>query len=451
MKRQVKGQRETNSNERKKTTKMHIKVLYVCPYAHYPGHFAAAAVQETQALSEAGVDVMLLTFCGVIGKAEITVPCPVAFPQTSLTKPIHNFIRMLRKWTISRWLVMFFETLVTLSRAISVKRKKDVDIIHLRDGEPFLFLSHLLSLPYRGYRWVVSLTASNIYPPKPKTFTQFIYTIAVRFVNSGIWKPLYRASLTRNGFIFLTQNETARRDYNSYLGGIFSGKVIYLPLGSDKAVKTIDKDNARKRLKLPPDKPIFLSFGAPHSGKDLETIFRAVGGLPDVCLVHAGSQAFSLGANPSNQADKYSEPNKVIISNHYISEEEKPYYFFASDAAILSYTRQFLSTSSLLWEACRFGTPVIASDNGQLRELVEAYDVGLLFRAQNSDSLMEAMVHFIKLNPEQIELLKRSCRRFANEFSLEKWAQRCIEIYDSLLKLATNGNSPGPESASDGS
>jgi len=344
---------------------------------------------------------------------------------------------------------MFFETLVTLSRAIAIKRKRKVDIIHLRDGEPFIFLSHLLSLPFRGYRWVISLTASNIYPPKPKTFTQSVYTVAIRFVNSGIWKPLYRFSLARNGFMFLTQNETARRDYNSYLGGIFGGKVIYLPLGSDKPVKTIDKNKARRKLKLPLDKPVFLSFGAPHSGKDLETIFRAVGGLPDVCLVHAGSQAFSLGANTSNLVDKYSEPNRVIISDHYISEEEKPYYFFAADAAILSYTRQFLSTSSLLWESCRFGTPVIASDNGQLRELVEAYDVGLLFKAQDSAFLREAMVHFIKLNPEQIELLKRSCRRFANEFSLEKWAQRCIEIYDNLLTVAKDGNSLRPESASD--
>jgi glycosyltransferase involved in cell wall biosynthesis len=430
---------------------MQVRVLYVCPYAHYPGHFAAAAVQETQALAEAGVEIMLLTFCGVIGKAEIKIPCSVAFPQTRLTKPIHNFIRLLRKWTISRWSVMFFETLVTLSRAIAIKRKRKVDIIHLRDGEPFIFLSHLLSLPFRGYRWMISLTASNIYPPKPKTFTQFVYTTAVRFVNSGIWRPLYRISLARNGFVFLTQNETARRDYNSYLGGIFDGIVIYLPLGSDKPVKTIDKDKARRKLKLPLDKPVFLSFGAPHSGKDLETIFRAVGELPDVCLVHAGSQAFSLGANTSSLADKYSKPNRVIISDHYISEEEKPYYFFAADAAILSYTRQFLSTSSLLWESCRFETPVIASDNGQLRELVESYDVGLLFKAQNSDFLREAIVHFIELNPEQIELLKRSCRRFANEFSLEKWAQRCVEIYDSLLTLTTDGDYLRLGSASDGS
>jgi len=451
MKHQVKKRSGTDGEKRRKSTKMQIRILYVCPYAHYPGHFAAAAVQETQALAEAGVEAILLTFCGVIGNTEIKVPHLVVFPQTSLTKPIHYFVRLLRKWTISRWLVMFFETLLTLSRAIAVKRKRGVDIIHLRDGEPFLFLSHLLSLPFRGFHWVVSLTASNIYTPRPKTFKQFVYTMAVKLVNSGIWRPLYRISLARNDFVFITQNETAQKGYNFYLSGIFAGKVIYLPLGSDKPVTNIHKEKARKKLGLPLDKPVFLSFGAPHSGKDLETIFRAVSELPDVCLAHAGSQAFSLGANTTNLAEKYGEPNRVIINDHYISEEEKPYYFFAADATILSYTRQFLSTSSLLWEACRFGTPVIASDNGQLGELVETYNVGLLFKAQDSDSLREAIKHFINLKPERVELYKRSCRKFANEFSIGKWAQRCVEIYNSFLTIATQRNPLRQEIRSDGS
>lgn len=429
----VKEHRDNNGNKKKKRTDTRIRCLYVCPYAHYPGHFAAAAIQETQALAEAGVDIQLLTFGGVIGDAKIKVPHIVVFTPTNINRPVHYFIKLLRKWTISRWIVMFFETLATLSRAVILRGKKEVDIIHLRDGEPFLFLSHLLSLPFRNYCWVISLTASNIYPPKPKTFKQFVYTLGVRFVNSSIWKPLYRISLARNGFVFLTQNETAQRGYDSYLGGIFEGKVIYLPLGSDRVGTIVEKNKARRKLKLPLDRPIFLSFGAPHSGKDLDTIFNAASQLPNACLVHAGSQAFSLGSDTTNLAEKYGEPNKVIIRDQYITEEEKPYYFFAADAVILSYTRKFLSTSSLLWEACRFGIPVIASDNGQLGDLVETYNVGLLFEAEEFASLRKAMAHFVKLKPKQIDLFRRKCKRFANEFSLDKWAHVCVEIYQSVL------------------
>jgi glycosyltransferase involved in cell wall biosynthesis len=112
---------------------------------------------------------------------------------------------------------------------------------------------------------------------------------------------------------------------------------------------------------------------------------------------------------------------------------KRPYYFFAADAVILSYTRQFLSTSSLLWEACRFGTPVIASDNGQLKELMETFRPGLLFSAQNPESLTAAIIRFMKLKPKEIEVLKNNCHRFASEFSMDKWAQKCLEIYSRLL------------------
>ncbi len=416
-----------------------VKVLYVCPFAHYPGHFCWAATRETEALKQAGADVRLLTFCGVIDESEVKVPQLTVLPATKLGHLIRQSFDVFRKNAITRWLLMSFETLLTLAAAIRLKRRLSIDIIHLRDGEPYLFLPHLLSLPFRGYNWAISLTASNIYPPpipsvRPQNLGLLIYTIALKFINSRLWRPLYRMSLARNRFVFLVQNETSRQDYNSYLQGVLAGKVVYLPLGIDRVENAISKQEARQHLGLPQDKPVLLSFGAPHSGKDLETIFCALKDVPDAYLVHAGKQAFSLGPNPISLVERDAVLDRVIMRDYYIPEEEKPYYFFAADAAILSYTRQFLSTSSLLWESCRFGTPVIASDNGQLKKLMEAFQPGLLFTAQDAASLRQAIIRFINLKPEEIQAMKDNCRRFANEFSLEKWAQRCLDIYADLSK-----------------
>jgi hypothetical protein len=38
-----------------------LSVLYVCPFAHETGHFSWAAVHETQALAQSGVDIELLS------------------------------------------------------------------------------------------------------------------------------------------------------------------------------------------------------------------------------------------------------------------------------------------------------------------------------------------------------------------------------------------------------
>jgi glycosyltransferase involved in cell wall biosynthesis len=414
-----------------------IKILYVCPFAHYTGHPPRAAIHEPQALARAGAEVTLLTFHGIIDNTEAKVPHVTVLKRARTRSSLQSLVRLLfTRWSLFRWPFMLLENLWTLAVAIRLKRKLKYDIIHLRDGEPFLFIPFLLSLPLRDCNWVVALIGGNLYYTLPpplttlrKDFRLFVYATALSILNSRLWRPLYRWSLARNHFVFLAQNEAVKQTYDSYMHGVFSEKVVCVPRGADATERLISKQEARKHLGLPQDKPMFLSFGVPHPGKDLETVFCALKDVPGVLLVQAGKHAFSVGANPGKLSQNYAVLDRVIIRDYYIPEEEKPYYFFAADAAILSYTKQFLSTTSLLWEACHFGTPVIASDNGQLKELIEAFQSGLLFTAQDADSLRQAMRQFINLKPEDINVFKSNCRRFRDEFSIEKWAQKCLEIY----------------------
>jgi len=437
---------KTSTGRKRSLPKQQFKVLYVCPFAHYPGHFSWAATRETEALKQAGIDVQLLTFYGAIDNPQVKVPHLTVLPETGFGRFAAKTFDLFRKNAITRWLLMSCETFLTLATAIRLKRKLSIDIIHLRDGEPYLFLSHLLSLPFKGHKWLVSLTASNIYPPAEiRNVKLFIYTMAVRLLNNRMWKPLYTLSLKRNAFLFAVQNKVAQADYSNYMGHVFNGRVECLPVGTNWETEIIPREEARQRLDLPSDKPVLLTFGAFHSGKDLETVFRALKDVPEVYLVHAGSQAFGLGVNFEEVAMSYMAGNRMSIRNYYVPEAEKPYYFFAADAVILSYTRQFLSTSSLLWEACRFGTPVIASDNGQLKELVERYHPGLIFKAQDADSLREAVTNFTKLKPAEIKRLKNNCHRFASEFSMDRWSQKCLEIYGRLLPDDPKYNKPARE------
>jgi len=420
--------------------KKRLKVLYVCPFAHYTGHFSWAAVHETQALAQAGVKVELLTFCGVTDGAEVKVPQSNVRQHTTFGIPLYHLANFLRRWKGIAFISMFLEAFLTQSVAIRVKRKRGYDIIHLRDGEPFLFLPHLLSLALKDYSWVISLTGNNFINNSPQlaALRQDIrllpYALYIKTINCKFWKPVYQKSLAQNRFLFLTQNEIIKQITESYMGGILSGKVLCLPLGVSVTGRVLSREETKRHFGLPQDKPVFLSFGFLHAGKDTETIFRALKDVPDAFLLHGGDEG--TVAEPlklANLAIKYAMQERTIVRNYYIPEEKKPYYFFAADAIILSYTRQFLSTTSLLWQACRFGKPVIASDNGQLKELVESYHLGLLFKAQDAGSLREAITRFINLKPAEIKRMKDNCHRFVTEFSHEKWAQKCLEVYDSLL------------------
>jgi glycosyltransferase involved in cell wall biosynthesis len=417
-----------------------IKVLYVCPYAHYGGHYPRYSLIETEALANAGITNTLLTFCGVTGDATIGVPHQVVVKRAGITLPIYWCFRLLRRWTLSRWLVKFIEAMWTVSAAIKIKRNMAFDVIHLRDGEPFLFIPHLLSLPFRDVCWVVSLTGTNI-DTQPITSSHHfnlmrsLLRLGKRIMNSNILRPLYKVSLARNRFLFVIDGEITRHAYSSFLNGVFDNKVIYLPLGITKPTCIVAKTVARKHLGLPEDKHILLSFGAPHQGKDLEVIFRALTDIPNVCLVQAGGQPYQLlEQSLQSLAEKYDKSGNVIIKDYYIPEEEKPYYYASADVVILSYKKDRISPSTLLWEACGLGIPVIASDNVQLRELMIKFKSGLIFRAQDSESLHDTILQFLNMEPAEIQEFRDNCRRFYDEFSMEKWAQRCVDIYSDLLR-----------------
>lgn len=425
--------------EKARLSPRQIKVLYVCPFAHYTGHFPWAAVHETQALAQAGVEVELLTFCGVRDDAQVKVLQTLVRQCIKLSLPLYHLANVLRKWKTTQRLSMFLETWLTLSVATRLKKSKQFDILHLRDGEPFPFLVHLFGCTTRGYKWFVSLTGTNLiqYPPLREVLRRhlglFVYIVLLKAVNSSLWKPAYRRSLARNRFVFSVQNELMKERFEAFVDGVLAGKVVYLPLGADEVEREISKGEARQYLGIQTDGVVLLSFGACHVGKDLETVFRALKDIPGVVLLQGGDDSvLGARANLAALARKYDMTDRVVIRNYYIPEEDKPYYFFAADATVLSYNRDFASTTSLLWQACRFTTPVIASDNEQLKELIEEFHLGLLFKAQDADSLARTIERFISLEPRKIKEFKNNCRRFYGEFSIESWADKCIESYKKL-------------------
>lgn len=402
-----------------------MKVLYVCPYAHYSGHQPHAATVEPATLSRNGVDVTLLTFCGITNNPKLPVRHIIVTHDNSVLK-------LLRKHTITRWFLMPLEMALTLNKAA---RMREYDILHLRDGEPFLFMASLLSLFHKGLRWTVSLTASVLVVPKTKTISfRGLYTFVMNVViNNSLWRFVYAASMKRNQFVFTPQNELTRQGYEEYMNGVFKGHLVCVPWGISKdGARPLTKIEARTRLGLLIDKFILLSFGATHPGKDLRIIMKALKQLPEnTMLMHAGTWSFSLSGNMQELAKEYGVEDKVRTFNYYVPEEEKPLFFYAADAAILSYTKQFVSTSSMVFEAAKFNLPVISSDANTLGRDVAAYNLGLLFEAENAESLVDAIESFREAN---VEMFKRNCGAFLNDFSETKWAKRYKDVYTGLMK-----------------
>jgi glycosyltransferase involved in cell wall biosynthesis len=314
--------------------------------------------------------------------------------------------------------------LFTLLKGISIEGRSDFDVIHLRDAPTWcLALPQLTSMILGGKRWVVSLLD-----------IEGQETILAKIFKPTRSPALYRITLSRNTFLYTCQNEQLFYHYSTdFLGGILKDKVHILPpivASIDENANPLTPTQAKSSMRIKPGNVVFLSFGTLHGGKDMQTVVSALKRFPDVLLLHAGRTA------PTELHDfirlRHEMPSSYLIHDWYVPEDSKPIYFAASSAIILSYTRDFRATASMLWEACRFQLPVIASDNDQLADMVARFHVGLTFEAQNPDSLAEAVSRFMLMDETEIGKLRANCRRFCNEFSQSNWVDRVLTIYSQL-------------------
>jgi len=399
-----------------------MRVIYACPFSNYSGHHPHVATVEPKMLSENGIETILVTFCGVTNNPDVGV---------EHHRVISNLwvLDKIRKFALARWFLMLFETFATLIKALYLYYSKKADAIIVRDGEPFLFTSFIISLPFKNVRWIISLTAANLVAPKASISqiksNPFLttYTLIMNyFINSPLWKYLYRYGIKRQKYVLCPQNEKTKEEYAEYMDGVFKDNLQMVEWGVRNNISLVSKEEAREHLGIPKNAKVLLSFGAPHSGKDTETMFKALAELPDVFLIHGGIQAFSLGTSPDTLTKKYNIANCKIFNN-YIPENEKKYFFCAADAAILSYFKIFKSTSSMLWECSQYQLPVISSDANTLGEKVRQWNLGMTFEAENYESLVLAIKMFYSERFKFADVIKENQKKFIEEFSGKKWAE----------------------------
>lgn len=400
------------------------KILYVCPFAHYAGHYSYFSDIETRLLLNSHFEVAFLSFEGAIGKTNSgSINSYVVINNKSLLSKI---LKIFRKRLLSKWIAMFIEYWMTISMAVKIKKREKFDIIHLRDGNPFIFIPFLFSYFTSGLRWSIWLVADpvNQFSVGGKSNKNIFSNILNWLVNNKGWIFIYKKAIKNNKFLFFTENENILQSFKGYLNGIFKDKVFCIPLAVNPTeTEYINKKEAREKLGLPNDKKIILSFGTLHNGKDLSIVINSLNGLEDILLVHAGVIS-DWKKNNFDLDDKVKE--KVIIKNEYISDEEKKLYFYSADAVMLSYVKDFKQTTSMLWEASIFCKGVIASDSGELGELVKKFGLGEVFQPQNEESLKGAIRKFFNNNDDLI--IKENCKKFNLAYAPDGWLNKYIYI-----------------------
>lgn len=192
---------------------------------------------------------------------------------------------------------------------------------------------------------------------------------------------------------------------------------------------------ARTHLGWPNDKFIVLFFGQLKLTKGLDILLDALPAVvvqePRVITVIAGKEA----GTPFSYYEGIIERNRlsrhVIAVIRYISNDEVPFYFKASNVVVLPYRRIYQSGVLLL--AMSFGVPVVVSDLPGMLEIVHHGETGFVFKGSDALGLSRLLGALLGGGGEQAEVCKNARMLLEREHGWEWIGCRTTQVYERLL------------------
>jgi glycosyltransferase involved in cell wall biosynthesis len=173
------------------------------------------------------------------------------------------------------------------------------------------------------------------------------------------------------------------------------GKLVSIPLGNwiGYYPSTLTKDEARRRLGISPDKPLFLFIGLCKPYKNLEhlvSVFHASD--LDATLIIAGK--FSDPSYKSKIDALLDDDHRIILHPGFIPDNHMQDYLKACDYVVVPYREILTSGTAML--ALSFGRPVISVSFGFLRDVISD-EAGILFSSEAQNGLAVALTKATRL------------------------------------------------------
>jgi len=247
-------------------------------------------------------------------------------------------------------------------------------------------------------------------------------------VRGSLTDTLLRLSVRniRHANFIICVSESTKKDLVRFID-TNPKKVRIIYYGVDHELfKPRDKLEARKKLKLPLDKPIVLNVGSEEPRKNVPTLLKAfkelLNDFPHTLLVRVGEK--------TAQTEKL--VNKLKLKRHIVylrpSDIELSHLYNASDAFVFPSYYEGLGLPLL--EAMSSGCPVIAGNRSAVPEATG--DAGILLDPFDVNGFAYWMREVLTNEDLRIKLSQKGLERSMN-FSWEKCARETLEVYRKVL------------------
>lgn len=237
-------------------------------------------------------------------------------------------------------------------------------------------------------------------------------------------KPLTTWFLKQNSG-FVAMSESVRNDLLALrpdAPNILKPHPLYNHFG-----EKINAAQARKELGIDPDKKTLLFFGLIRDYKGLDLLIEAANQLDDSYQLVIAGESYGSFDKYTEQIKNTRNPQKFKVFNRYISDNEVPLFFSASDVCILPY--RSATQSGITSIAYHFELPLIATNTGGLSESIEKPGVGLIVPEISSESIASTVRKFYEQNRT---VFINNIQEEKKELSWEKFGKALLEFAKTL-------------------
>ena len=170
--------------------------------------------------------------------------------------------------------------------------------------------------------------------------------------------------------------------------------------------------------------PVVLCFGVvrPYKGVDvLADAFRSVD----------GAELWVVGRPLGVSLEALRAPANVRFVPRYVSDAELPAFFRRADLLVLPH--RTVDVSGVLFAGLAFGRPMVLSDVGGFRELVEEHGAGRLVPPGDPSAVANAIGELLADPAERERLAERARAAAAGPYSWVSIAERTMAVYEEVL------------------
>lgn len=198
----------------------------------------------------------------------------------------------------------------------------------------------------------------------------------------------------------------------------------------------LDKAEARRRLGIPLDKKVVLSFGTIREDKTIDVLYKAFPKAleknPDLFLLSAGTLNVKEKDYYTSLADKCRATGSAKIDFDYVSKELEPVYYSAADILALPYS--YISQSGVAYCGLLFNLPMIATDIPRLDLMAKSGVNAEIFPKGDVEAMVDKLAALAS-DDELLEKYADGSRKIREmDFSIKRRVALTEQAYREILK-----------------